>query len=196
MTASVDTVTHSANGRQSWEDRLAGPMFFLAVLFLVVLAGLIHRYPRLNPTDLEVYLIQGGLAVLWVIFLLEAAVRFLLRDRLRPAWKALLAAVVCVLLPPLRMGFGSQVRAHHIWLPGPGWQEINNRLRNTLERVFSIPMIFFALMVLPLLAFVSLMCLAPDYVACLLARPWLLGGTAAAQVIGALWIRRIVNFDY
>jgi hypothetical protein len=128
-------------------------MFFLAGLFLVVLAGLIHRYPHLERNDLEGYLILGGLGVLWLFFLLEAVLRFRLRDHRRPAWKALLGAAVCVLLPPLRMGFSSQVRARHIWLPGLGWQEINHRLRNTLERVSSIPMIFFALMVLPLLAF-------------------------------------------
>jgi hypothetical protein len=127
-------------------------MFFLAVLFLVVLAGLIHRYPHLDSTDLEAYLIEGGLAVLWLVFLLEAVLRFRLRDRRRPAWKALVAAAVCVLVPPLRMGYPSQTRPNHLWLPRLGWQEINLRLRQTLERVFSVPMIFFALMVLPLLA--------------------------------------------
>jgi len=127
-------------------------MFFLAELFLVVLAGLIHRYPRLDPTDPEVYLIQGGLGILWLVFLLEAGLRFRLRDRGRPAWRPLVAAAACGLLPPLRMGCRSQVRPNHIWLPGLGWQEINSRLRRTLERIFSVPMIFFALMVLPLLA--------------------------------------------
>jgi hypothetical protein len=59
-------------------------------------------------------------------------------------------AVACALVPPLRMG--CRVRPNHLWLPGLGWQEIDGRLRATLERVFSIPMIFFALLVLPLLA--------------------------------------------
>jgi hypothetical protein len=153
MTAPIDRVADPDNDRRLLEDRWAGPMFFLAVLFLVVLAGLIHRYPHLDPTDLEAYLIEGGLAALWLLFLLEAGLRFRLRDPRRPAWKALLAVAACALVPPLRMGYPSQVRAHHIWLPGLGWQEINSRLRSTLERAFSIPMIFFALMVLPLFAF-------------------------------------------
>jgi hypothetical protein len=127
-------------------------MFLLAVLFLVVLAGLLHRYPRLDRADTEVYLIQGGLVVLWLVFLLEAGLRFHLRDRRRGTWKPLVAAALCALLPPLRLGCHSQVRPNHVWLPGLGWQEINGRLRRTLERVFSVPMIFFALMVLPLLA--------------------------------------------
>jgi hypothetical protein len=151
MSAPLDPVPAPTDGRRSWEDRLAGPLFFLSVLFLVVLAGLIHRYPRLDPTDPEAYLILGGLAVLWLVFLLEAGLRFQLRDRRRPAWKALAAAGAIILVPPLRMGCRSQVRPNHLWLPGLGWQEIDNRLRRTLERVFSVPMIFFALLVLPLL---------------------------------------------
>jgi hypothetical protein len=125
-------------------------MFLLAVLFLVVLAGVIHRYRHLGPTDPEAYLIRGVLAVLWLIFLAEAVVRFGLRDRSRPSWKALAGAAVVAMLPPLRIGCRSQVRPNHIWLPGLGWQEITGRLRRTLERAFSVPMIFFALMVLPL----------------------------------------------
>jgi hypothetical protein len=152
MTAPIDPAAAPDKARRTWEDWLAGPMFCLAVLFLVVLAGLIHRYPRLGPTDPEVYLIQGGLGALWLVFLLEAGLRFRLRDRGRPAWRALAAAAACALLPPLRMGCRSRSRPNHLWLPGLGWREINSRLRRTLERAFSVPMIFFALLVLPLLA--------------------------------------------
>jgi voltage-gated potassium channel len=138
--------------RRTWENVFAGPMFFLSVLFLVVLAGLIHRYPRLHPGDAEMVLIEGALGVLWLVFLFEAVLRFQLRDHERSMWKPLGSAIACCLLPPLRMGCSSEVRPNHIWLPGFGWSEIDNSLRKTLERVFSIPMIFFALMVLPLLA--------------------------------------------
>ncbi len=138
--------------RRGWEDRLAAPMFFLSVLFLVVLAGLFHRYPRLDPEDTEVNLILGALGGLWLLFLLEAVVRFQLRDRGRPPWKPLGSAAACVLLPPLRMGCRSLVRPNSVWLPRLGWQEVNSHLRRTLERIFSVPMICFALLVLPILA--------------------------------------------
>jgi voltage-gated potassium channel len=138
--------------RRTWENVVAGPMFILSVLFLVVLAGLIHRYPRLHPGDPEMVLIEGALGILWLVFLFEAVLRFQLRDRERSIWKPLGAAIVCCMLPPLRMGCASQVRPHHLWLPGLGWREIDNGLCKTLERVFSVPMILFALMVLPLLA--------------------------------------------
>ncbi len=152
MTAPGDTVPAPDDRRRTWEDRLAGPMFFLAGLFLVVLAGLIHRYPHLERSSPEAYLIVGTLAGLWVLFLAEAVLRFRLRDRRRPAWKALLAAAAVALLPPLRLGCRSQVRPRHVWLPRLGWQEVNSHLRLTLERAFSIPMILFALLVVPLLA--------------------------------------------
>jgi hypothetical protein len=150
MSTPIDTLAAPDNGRRTWEDRLAGPMFLLAVLFLVVLAGLIHRYPHLDSTSLEAYLIEGALGVLWLVFLIEAGLRFRLRDRGRPVWKALTATTACCLLPPLRMGCRGLSRPNHIWLPILGWQEINNRLRLTLERFFSVPMILFALLVLPL----------------------------------------------
>jgi tight adherence protein B len=52
------------------------------------------------------------------------------------------------------------------------------------------------LIVLPVLAFASLLVISPHYAATLLERPELLAGTMAAQLIGAVWIRRIVNFDF
>lgn len=49
------------------------------------------------------------------------------------------------------------------------------------------------LIVLPVVAFACLLVLSPDYVDSLIQRPWLLAGTASAQVLGAVWMRRIVN---
>jgi hypothetical protein len=125
-------------------------MFFLALLFLMALAGLIHRYPHLSRHDLEAQLIFGFLGGLWLVFLAEAVLRFWQRDRRRPAWKALASSLACGLLPPVRMGCRSLTRPDHVWLPGLGWRCCDARLRRTLERFFSVPMILFALMVLPL----------------------------------------------
>jgi hypothetical protein len=150
MTESVHAVP--AQGRGTWDGRLAGLMFFLSLLFLVVLAGLFHRYPRPECTDAEVQLILGSLGALWLVFLVESTVRFLLRDRQGPVWQPLFWAVACSLLPPLRMGCRGLSRPNDIWLPGLGWQPVDAHLRRILERFFSVPMFFCALMVLPLLA--------------------------------------------
>ena len=152
MIAPAGSVVDRHHARQVWEDRLAGPMFFLALLFLIVLAGVFHRYPKLDPADLESHVIVCGLVTLWLLFLIEAVVRYRLRDRSEPASRALASALVYGLIPPLRLGCRSQTRPNHVWLPWLGWQPIDNRLRRRLERVFSVPMIIFALMVLPMLA--------------------------------------------
>jgi tight adherence protein B len=54
----------------------------------------------------------------------------------------------------------------------------------------------FILTLLPFAAFVALAALFPDYVQSLWERPWLLAGAAAAEVVGVLWVRRIVDFEY
>jgi tight adherence protein B len=52
------------------------------------------------------------------------------------------------------------------------------------------------LSILPLIALAALFVLNRPYAEVLFARPWLLGAVLASEVIGTLWIRRIVNFDY
>ena len=42
-------------------------------------------------------------------------------------------------------------RDGHIWLPRLGWQEVNDDLRVRLEKIFAVPMIIIALMILPVL---------------------------------------------
>jgi hypothetical protein len=152
MTEPIRSTPTAAVVRRGWDDWLAGPMFFLALIFLVGLAGLIHRYPQLNPNDPEAYLIVGTLGVLWLPLMLEAVIRYRLPDRRDRSWKSLLATAAFVLVPPLRMGRRGRGRVNEIWLPALGWRKVDHRLRHTLERFFSVPMIGFALMVLPLLA--------------------------------------------
>lgn len=52
------------------------------------------------------------------------------------------------------------------------------------------------LILLPILAFLGIVFLAPDYASELLERPWLMACTACAQVLGAYWIHMIVDIDY
>lgn len=49
---------------------------------------------------------------------------------------------------------------------------------------------------LPVLVYVALLIINRNYAMKLLDYPLLLGGTLTAMTIGALWIRRIVNFDF
>ncbi|MEQ9380127.1 MAG: type II secretion system protein, partial [Pirellulales bacterium] len=51
------------------------------------------------------------------------------------------------------------------------------------------------LTVLPIVALIALIILAPEYANTLLERPWLLGTAGGAQLLGIVWIRSIINFD-
>jgi voltage-gated potassium channel len=145
MTGSLDIPTN----RRSVSDRLAAVIFFLALAFLVTLAGLIHRFPRLRWDDPEALLILGGLVALWLILFVDTAIRF--RFRTGPVtWKELAGVIACGAVPALRLACRSSDRPTQIWLPILGWRNIDGHLRRTLERFFSVPMILFALMVLPL----------------------------------------------
>jgi voltage-gated potassium channel len=127
-------------------------MFLVAALFLVILAGLLHRLPREGVTEIELHMIGWGIGLTWLAIALEQPFRFLCRNHERSAWRAAGGALLFALIPPLRMGAYSQTRDKHIWLPLLDWQPINDELRRRLERFFSIPMIVIALMVLPFLA--------------------------------------------
>jgi voltage-gated potassium channel len=80
-----------------------------------------------------------------------------------PGWKRHL--LYCV-LPPLRMGGRDHADGTATWLPRVGWSRVDVELRRRAERLFSVPMIFIALAVLPLLGLEWLMhrhALAPTW---------------------------------
>lgn len=51
------------------------------------------------------------------------------------------------------------------------------------------------LIALPIVAFIAIYLISPDYVATLLDRPALLVAMALLQIVGSLWIRKIVRID-
>ncbi len=70
-----------------------------------------------------------------------------LEDRLR--WRLqLLAHCLC---PPLRLASPRIENNGQIWLPWIGWQRCGRKLFRKLEAVFSTPMLWFALLILPVL---------------------------------------------
>jgi tight adherence protein B len=52
------------------------------------------------------------------------------------------------------------------------------------------------LLALPPFIFGLMLLLNYDYAAILLERPWLVAGVVISELVGAFWIRKIVNFDY
>lgn len=138
----------------AWEDRLAKPMFFLSWVFLILLSGLIREGHHLNAggtaTLVGVYVV--GVLLLWPLFLVEGLLRVTWLQPGHRSFGAVAATLTPVLLPPLRMAVRGARRPEQMWLPGLGWQVVDYDLRKTLELFFSVPMIFMALLILPVLA--------------------------------------------
>jgi hypothetical protein len=137
------------------ENRLAAPMFALAIVFLILVAA-VTRISRL-PDDqawgsMAARAVLAGLFLLWPVFLAEGGLRIYLLPPGRRTWKTTAAALALGVMPPLRIGAHSRTRPHRIWLPWMGWREIDFDLNKTLERLFSAPMSLMALLILPVLA--------------------------------------------
>lgn len=93
------------------------------------------------------------LLLLWPVFIAEQLVyRFLTSpdeplSRRHPYWW------VHCFVPPLRLCSRQRdAQEERIWFPKWGWQVADRHLQRRLERIFSIPMIWIALLILPVLA--------------------------------------------
>lgn len=166
--------------RRHAAQRLAVPMFLLALVFLVVIAVVLVMWVDV-PLFFSVFSRDGGdlaegtsavhgvawvspetayhagsvglgiLVVTWPLFLLELLLQYVIRDRAQPFWRQRRAALIHCLCPPLRMCARNYDMEGRIWFPCLGWQEVDRALRERLEKLFSIPMIFIALTILPVL---------------------------------------------
>ncbi len=142
-------VTINGNGMDhpaldSWDRRLAAPMF-AAALILLVLLGAASEWIRLGEGRLPPWL-AWGLVATYGLFVVEVLFHIVRRDR---HWRR---RIVPCLLPPLRVCGRDPAQPELIWIPFRGWVARNARLALELERAFSLPMIGVALTILPLLA--------------------------------------------
>jgi voltage-gated potassium channel len=132
---------------------LARPMFWLALAFLAVSAGVIHRIGHGHTTLFETEIIVWGLLLLWPLFVLDGLLRLLFCRRPEtPLAYGLVSFLLLCLAPPFRLAARSYADPDLLWLPWLGWIRVDRVLHKRLERFFSVPMIVIALLVLPLLA--------------------------------------------
>jgi hypothetical protein len=128
-------------------------MFWLAFVYLMLVAGSIHRASSPSVTPIELRLMAYGLVGLWPIIAVETWIAVFIRDRTtRPFFSTLIRAIWITLIPPIRMGMPCPFTGQ-IWLPFLGWSERGKPLEDRLERGFHVPMLIFALLILPILAF-------------------------------------------
>lgn len=91
------------------------------------------------------------LMFLWPVFLIEQAVHYYFMERGTSFRRQHRYWWAFCLLPPLRMCARHRSDRDRIWLPRGGWQIADHQLQHQLERVFSLPMIGIALLILPVL---------------------------------------------
>jgi voltage-gated potassium channel len=154
----------------------AAPMFWLSLIFLANTAALIVIWvdvPRVREAYLFAMAESGdvtlaarepsaslesqartlGYASLWIagllwpIFLIEFLFYTIVTGGMRLTRMRSLACIC----PPLRLIASNPEMNDRIWLPITGWAEPTDELRNRLEKAFGLPMIFIALMILPIL---------------------------------------------
>lgn len=132
-------------------DYLARPMFWLGFLYLLVVAGLLHRFGQPEVTQLEREILLVSVLFIYPFFVAEGLLRILTPRRWIPRRRELGRFLLILLFPPLRMGNFSQTRRNQLWLPFLGWRNVDNRLVRQIDKIFSVPMIFFAALLLPIL---------------------------------------------
>src|SRR5262249_16406550 len=122
VVVAIETPVADAPGSPtSVETWLARVMFALAAVFLLLLAGLIHRAQQPQVTALEISGVAFGRAALGRVFAGGALVGTAPRARPRPLRPVPLRAALVALLPPFRMAL-IDPRTGLIWLPRLGWR--------------------------------------------------------------------------
>ena len=112
----------------------------------------ISGFARGSSSKITVELVTLGLMLAtWPLFVAEAIFHWLTRGWQRSTrWSHFLSLLVC-LSPSLRICPRSVEMHQRLWLPSLGWRHPNKRLRQRLERHFSVPMILIALLIMPVL---------------------------------------------
>ena len=124
-------------------DRIfAVPMFVVTVLFLVLLAGLLHLTDGdlLGPLGTK---FLAGLGVLYLCFVVETIIHW------RSGSRNMRQHISYLLMPVMRLCPHDHADGERAWIPGLGWRIMSSHLEKYLSRIFSAPMIIIALLVLP-----------------------------------------------
>ncbi|MBF0358785.1 MAG: hypothetical protein HQL70_09265 [Magnetococcales bacterium] len=121
----------------------------LAFLFLVVTAWFIQTAQKLVFDQRTTTIFGAIFLLLWLPFLFEAIwLRFFTTNN-RGENAGFLRLLLPIIIPPLRLT--RRANNNSIWIPNIGWQRVDQELRNHLENKFNLPMLFFALLIIPVL---------------------------------------------
>ncbi|QDS85982.1 hypothetical protein EC9_01400 [Rosistilla ulvae] len=101
-----------------------------------------------EPIELATLFLMG---LIWPLVIAESVYHWRTRPWTRETRRFHFYSLLYCLCPSLRMCAQSLEMGQRLWLPGWGWRRSDDRLRRRLERTFSMPMIWIALMILPVL---------------------------------------------
>jgi len=122
----------------------------LALVFLI-LAAVSLRHIERSPQDTGTSdLLVALLLSLWLPLFIDALVGYWRRADF--TWPAARRLLLLWLIPPFRIAQSPYAAESCVWLPALGWQRADQDLYERLERAFSIPMLFMAILILPILA--------------------------------------------
>jgi hypothetical protein len=125
-------------------------MSALAIAFLILTALALHGIDRGFLLPAKSSLVGIVLAALWLAIVTEALVGYWrCGDH---SWRSTGRLLLVCLLPPFRLSVSTFSSGSCIWLPMIGWQIADHSCYERLDRAFSVPMLFIALMILPILA--------------------------------------------
>ncbi len=138
-----DLIHHGSTNRER-------VMTCLALLFLILTAFSLHHFNR-TPQDVETGRLLGWcFLVLWLPLFLEALEGYWRQGDY--TWSSARRLLLLWLIPPYRLAVTTYPAGNCVWFPGLGWQRADQDFFELLERAFSVPMLFIALLILPILA--------------------------------------------
>ena len=124
-------------------------MSWLSLAFLVVAAFVLHHYEH-TPEDQQQGMFLGWmLFLLWLTIFVESLLGYWRNGQY--TWRAAGRLLLLWLLPPYRLVISTYPAGRCMWLPLVGWQQANRDCFERMDRAFSIPMLFIAMMILPIL---------------------------------------------
>lgn len=153
MPCPPDDAAHPADQAPvaAWDQALAPIMFGIAFVYLLVVAGLIHRAASPDRlTHFELQVMEWALVALWPVIVAEAIVTLARRSTDVSRVKAVARVLLVVAIPPMRLAWVHPA-TNRIWLPRLGWRRPGRPLLKVLDRAFGGPMLVFAFLILPVL---------------------------------------------
>ena len=125
-------------------------MSSLAFVFLILTAFALHHVEH-DPLNGEINRILAWLfLILWSVLIIEALDGYWRQGDY--SWHSFKRLLLLWLVPPYRLAISPYPAGSCIWLPLLGWRQVDDGVYEELDRAFSIPMLFMALLILPILA--------------------------------------------